>query len=224
MKVKDIVKEGFVSSFARELTPKALRAVLDAGKDKLPPNMYKDAKKAFELFGKGPDYDEERVKEITKGMSPEQAEEVRKKAGAASWLTDFQKMQKQADIDAAIGPEDQYAADTSARARQAASSGFDRAPFQQSQTAQPSKKTAASPSTIASKIRTTAPPPQVKLPSGEYITKYGDTWYNDQGEKIVIPGDIERLERMARGPSGQAGMASTKNIPVQLPGYKGKRK
>jgi hypothetical protein len=62
------------------------------------------------------------------------------------------------------------------------------------------------------------------MPSGEYITNYGGNWYNEKSERIVIPADIERLNRMAAGPSGQAGMASTKNIPVDLPGYKGKRR
>ena len=70
----------------------------------------------------------------------------------------------------------------------------------------------------------TQPPPQVKLPSGQYVTKYGNAWYDEQGQRIAIPGDIERLERMARGPSGQAQMAGTKNVPVDLPKYKGKRR
>lgn len=70
----------------------------------------------------------------------------------------------------------------------------------------------------------TQPPPQVRLASGEYITKYGSSWYDEQGQRIAIPSDINKLERMAQGPSGQSQMASTKNMPVALPGYKGKRK
>ena len=68
-------------------------------------------------------------------------------------------------------------------------------------------------------------PPQVRLPNGEIITKYGNDWYDDNGERISLPGDVERLERMRRGPSGQAQMQTTKNIPVDLPGYtkRGKR-
>ena len=225
MKVKDIVKEGFFKSFGRELLPKALKPVFD--KDKLPPDMYRDAKKAFELFGVGPDYDEERVKELIKGMSPEQAAAVRKKAGAASWLSDFQKMQKQVDVDAALGPGEEYAADTANRARQAATQGFDRAPFKQSQTTTPAKKTAALSATIADKMRpavTTAPPPQVTMPDGEIMTKYGSSWYNEQGQRVVDSGSIASLDRRAQKPSGQAQMATTKNVPVDLPGYKGKRR
>lgn len=228
MKVKDIVKEGFFKSFARELLPKALKPVFD--KDKLPPDMYKDAKKAFELFGVGPDYDEEQVQALIKGMSPERAEEIRKKAGAASWLTDFQKMQKQADVDAALGPQDEYAAGTSDRARQAGPSGFDRAPFKQSQTTTPTPPAAPTPTiaaNFAAKMKpasSTTPPSQVQLPSGEYITKYGGSWYNEQGQKVVDPGSIASLDRRAQKPSGQAQMATTKNVPVDLPGYKGKRR
>jgi hypothetical protein len=81
-------------------------------------------------------------------------------------------------------------------------------------------------STIADKIRpaVTTAPTQVRLPSGQYVTKYGSSWYDDAGQRIVIPGDVERLERMARGPSGQSQMATTKNVPVDLPGFKGKRR
>jgi hypothetical protein len=85
----------------------------------------------------------------------------------------------------------------------------------------------APPATIASKIKpavTTAPPPQVQLPSGEYITKYGGSWYNEQGQQITQPGDIASLERRTQAPAGQSQMATTKNIPVALPGFKGKRR
>ena len=67
-------------------------------------------------------------------------------------------------------------------------------------------------------------PLQVRLPSGHIVTKHDGHWYDEDGEKIVIPGDIERLERMARGPSGQSQMASTKHAQVDLPGYKRKKK
>lgn len=67
-------------------------------------------------------------------------------------------------------------------------------------------------------------PPQVRLPSGQYVTKYGSSWYDEAGQRIAIPGDIERLERMTRGPAGQSQMSATKNAPVTLSGFKGKRK
>lgn len=71
--------------------------------------------------------------------------------------------------------------------------------------------------------RTTAPPPQVRLPSGEFITKYGGSWYNELGQQVTNPSDIASLERRVQKPAGQTQMATTKNIPVNLPGYKGKR-
>jgi hypothetical protein len=67
-------------------------------------------------------------------------------------------------------------------------------------------------------------PRQVRLPSGQIVSKRDGHWYDEDGDKIVIPGDIERLERMARGPSGQSQMASTKHAQVDLPGYKRKKK
>ena len=225
MKVKDIVKEGFFKSFARELLPKALKPVFD--KDKLPPDMYKDAKKAFELFGVGPDYDEKQVQDLVKGMSPERAEEIRKKAGAASWLTDFQKMQKQVDVDAALGPQDELKRD----ADRASPEAFSQIkPPTSSQSAHAMAKDifgargGAAKSAPTAPPNPTAPPPQVQLPSGEYITKYGDSWYNEQGQKVVDPGSIASLDRRAQKPSGQTQMATTKNVPVNLPGYRGKRK
>jgi len=67
-------------------------------------------------------------------------------------------------------------------------------------------------------------PPQVRLPSGEYITKYGGSWYNEQGQQITQPGDIASLERRTQAPAGQSQMSTTKNVPVALPGFKGKRR
>lgn len=71
---------------------------------------------------------------------------------------------------------------------------------------------------------TQSAPPQVRLPSGQYVTKYGSSWYDEAGQRIVIPGDVDRLERMARGPAGQSQMSATKNAPATSPEFKGKRK
>lgn len=76
---------------------------------------------------------------------------------------------------------------------------------------------------IKSSAATQPPPPQVRLSSGEFITKYGGLWYNEQGQQVTAPSDIASLERRVQKPSGQAQMATTKNVPVNLPGYKGKR-
>lgn len=57
------------------------------------------------------------------------------------------------------------------------------------------------------------PPPQVTVPSGEIITKRGNTWYNENGQPVVRTQDIAELERrwkslaqtrqMARGRSAE---------------------
>lgn len=234
MKIKDIVKEGYWGTLAKELLPKGLRAAVDPNKPSTYIDDYKAAEKAFELFGMA-DMPEMTAADFEKQLAklpPKEAAKARRSKGIQSWLTDQQRRRAEIEIDIA-DRENKEAEELAAQAAQAAKSAALEPDIpsvlstktKPTQTTTPTM-TAAPSQTIAAKIKpvVTAPPPQVRLPSGEFITKYGGAWYNEQGEKIVIPGDIERLDRMARGPSGQAGMASTKNIPVQLPGYRGKRR
>lgn len=54
MKIKDVIDEGFVSSFAKELLPDALRKVVDAKKQRPDPSEEELAKAAYQKFGAAP--------------------------------------------------------------------------------------------------------------------------------------------------------------------------
>lgn len=234
MKIKDIVKEGYWSTLAKELLPKGLRAAVDPNKPSTYIDDYKAAEKAYELFGMAdmPDMTAAEFEKQIAKLPPKKAAQARRAKGIQSWLTDQQRKRAEVEIDMA-DEENKKAEELAAQTAQAAKLaalepdipnvlGTKTKPTQTTPA-----MTAAPSSTIAGKIRpavSTVPPPQVKLPSGEYITKYGGSWYNEKGQQVADPGSIASLERRAQKPSGQAQMATTKNIPVQLPGYKGKRR
>lgn len=205
MKIKDIVSEGFASSFGKALLPSQLQTTLQTLKTnqrplgakertEMEPEELQLAKASHEKYGDNP---------------------LSNLPGALGWLT---PQQQKALIDAKEKElrrkERQQAQSKQAKGkRRLAKDVF--GDFAQPAPAQPAPAQPA-PAQPA--------PSQVRLPSGQYVTKYGGSWYDETGERIVIPGDIERLERMARGPSGQSQMATTKNVPVDLPGFKGKRR
>lgn len=212
MKVKDIVQEGFASSFGKALLPSQLQSTqqtLKTSKRPLDLNSRIDlepeelvlAKASHEKYGDNPE-----------SSLP----------GALGWLT---PQQQKALIDAKekeLKRKERQQAQTKQTKgkRRLAKDVFGNPAQPATQPAASSSKSTAAPAAQPA----SSAPPQVRLPSGQYVTKYGSSWYDDAGERIVIPGDVERLERLARGPSGQSQMATTKNVPVNLPGFKGKRK
>ena len=235
MKVKDIIKEGYWSTLAKELLPKGLRAAVDPNKPSTYIDDYKAAEKAFELFGMA-DMPEMTAADFEKQVAklpPKEAAKARRSKGIQSWLTDQQRRRAEIEIDIA-DQENKEAEKLAAQATQAAKSAALEPDIPSvlgaktdtitKQARTPSSTIAA---TFAAKMKpasSTTPPPQVQLPSGEYITKYGGSWYNEQGQKVVDPGSIASLDRRAQKPSGQTQMATTKNVPVDLPGYRGKRR
>lgn len=220
MKIKDIVHEGFASSvgqvassFGKALLPSQLQKTLQTLKQtkrplgakeriELEPDEVELAKSAHEKYGDNPE-----------SILP----------GVLGWLTPQQQK-------ALVDYKEKIAQQQEVELRRKEQADAEQKRKKQAQAKQTRGKRQPQPapsSIIASKIKpavTTAPPPQVQLPSGQYVTKYGGSWYDETGARIAIPGDVERLERMARGPSGQSQMATTKNVPVALPGFKGKRR
>ena len=210
VKIKDIVVEGFASSFGKALLPSQLQTTLQTLKankrpldpterTELEPDEVELAKSAQEKYGDNPE-----------SSLP----------GALGWLTPQQQkalldykanIAKQREVERRR-KEQAQAKQTRGKQRLARDVFGDPAQPAPAQPA-PARPAAAQPA-----------PAQVRLPSGQYVTKYGNSWYDETGARIAIPGDVERLERMARGPSGQSQMSGTKNTPVDLPGYRRKKK
>ena len=210
MKIKDIVHEGLASSFAKALLPSQLQTTLQTLKTNKRPL---DPKERIEL---GPEEVELAKSAQEKyGDNPESVF-----PGFIGWLTQQQqnsitdyktKIARQKDIERRR-KEQAQAKQTRGKRRLARDVFGDPAQPAPAQSA-PVRSAPAQPA-----------PPQVRLSSGEYITKYGGSWYNEQGQQITQPGDIASLERRTQAPAGQSQMATTKNVPVALPGFKGKRR
>ncbi len=215
MKIKDIVVEGLASSFGKALLPSQLQKTLqDLKTNKRPlgakerielePEELQFAKTSHEKYGDNPESE---------------------LSGFFGWLP---QQQQKAMIDAKNKLDDQLEKEKWRREQEKAKQTRGKrrlardvfgAPAQPAPT-QPAPAQPASARPAAAQPA----PAQVRLPSGQYVTKYGNSWYDETGARIAIPGDVERLERMARGPSGQSQMSTTKNVPVALPGFKGKRR
>lgn len=206
MKIKDIIKEGFASSFGRALLPSQLQSTLqtlNANKRPLDPKERTEqepeeiilAKAAHEKYGDNPE-----------SSLP----------GALGWLT---PQQQKALVDA---KEKELKRKERQQAQTKQTKGKRR--LARDVFGDPAQPAPSAPAPSPTPAPSAPAPAQVRLPSGQYVTKYGGNWYDEAGEKIVIPGDIDRLERMARGPSGQSQMSGTKNTPVDLPGYRRKKK
>lgn len=210
MKIKDIIKEGFASSFGRALLPSQLQKTLQtlkqtkrpldpAERTKLDPDEVELARSAQEKYGDNP---ESVFPGFVGWLTPRQQEAI----------ADYkEKIAKQQEVEQRR-KEQAQAKQTRGKRRLAKDVFGDPAQPAPAQPA-PARPAAAQPA-----------PAQVRLPSGQYVTKYGNSWYDETGARITIPGDVERLERMARGPSGQSQMATTKNTPVTFPGFRGKRR
>jgi hypothetical protein len=200
VKIKDIVHEGLASSFGKALLPSQLQKTLQTLKQTKRPL---GAKERIEL-----EPDEVELAKSAHEKYGDNPESIL--PGVLGWLTPQQQK-------ALVDYKEKIAQQQEVELRR-------KEQAQAKQTRGKRQPQPAPASTIASKVVTTAPPPQVRLPSGQYVTKYGSSWYDEQGQQITQSGDVERLERMARGPSGQSQMATTKNVPVALPGFKGKRR
>ena len=214
MKIKDVVHEGFASSFGKALLPSQLQTTLQTLKTnkrpldpkertELEPEELVVAKASHEKYGDNPE-----------SSLP----------GALGWLT---PQQQKALVDAKEKElkrkERQQAQTKQTRGKRRLAKDVFGDPAQPAPAPTQPAPTQPAPTQPAPPSAQPAPA-QVRLPSGQYITKHGGSWYDEAGERIAIPGDIERLERMARGPAGQSQMATTKNVPVDLPGFKGKRR
>jgi hypothetical protein len=210
VKIKDIVHEGLASSFGKALLPSQLQKTLQTLKQTKRPL---DPAKRTEL-----ETDEVELAKASQEKYGDNPESIL--PGVLGWLTPQQQK-------ALVDYKEKIAQQQEVELRRKEQADAEQKRKEQAQAKQTRGKRQPQPapaSTIASKVVTTAPPPQVRLPSGQYVTKYGSSWYDEQGQQITQSGDVERLERMARGPSGQSQMATTKNVPVALPGFKGKRR
>jgi len=215
VKIKDIVHEGFASSvgqvassFGKALLPSQLQKTLQtlkqtkrpldpAERTKLDPDEVELARSAQEKYGDNP---ESVFPGFVGWLTPQQQEAI----------ADYkEKIAKQQEVEQRR--KEQAQAKQTRGKRRLAKDVFGN-PAQPTPTA-PAQPAPAQPA-----------PAQVRLPSGQYVTKYGNSWYDETGARITIPGDVDRLERMARGPSGQSQMATTKNTPVTFPGFRGKRR
>lgn len=205
MKIKDIVREGFVSSFAKALLPSQLQTTLQTLKTSKRPL---DPKQRTELE---PEYLElAKAAHAQYGDNPES-----NLPGALGWLTPQQQK----------GLVDAKEKELKRKERQQAQTKQTRGKRRLAKDVfgDPAQSAPVQPAPTQSAPVQPAPP-QVRLSSGEYITKYGGSWYNEQGQQITRPGDIASLERRTQAPAGQSQMATTKNVPVDLPGFKGKRR
>lgn len=195
VRIKDIIyEEDFFTSLGKSLLPRSLQTVANAGPAYAAPTDVELAKVAAEKFGDNPESE---------------------LPGVLGWLT---PQQQKALVDIK---------EKEARKKERQQQRTKQAKGTQRLAKDVFGATAAQPAPSTKKSAPTASTPrpqQVKMASGQYITKYGNDWYDEQGQRITIPGDIERLERAASGPSGQTQMSTTKHVPVDLPGYKGKRK
>lgn len=204
MKIKDIIKEGFISSFTKELLPKGIKAAVNKQSSNIPVTDL--AVQAYKQFGDNPESEY---------------------SGSIGWLPPSQ-LKSLIDFKAKQGKiADKNKKKELLRKMQQQGGSVD---SDSTMSSEPTKKAAPS-SIIANKFKSAisaapsaTPPPQVTMSSGEIMTKYNGSWYNEQGQQVVDAASIASLERRAQKPSGQAQMAQTKNIPVELPGYKGKRR
>ena len=208
VKIKDIVHEGFASSFGKALLPSQLQTTLQTLKQtkrpldpkertKLEPDEVELAKASQEKYGDNP---ESILPGVLGWLTPQQ-----QKA-----LVDYKaKIAQQQDVELRRKEQAKVKQASVTRGKRRLARDVFGDPAQPA----PARPAAAQPA-----------PAQVRMPSGQYVTKYGGNWYDETGARIAIPGDVDRLERMARGPSGQSQMATTKNTPVDLPGYTRKKK
>ena len=215
VKIKDIVSEGFASSFGKALLPSQLQTTLQTLKankrpldpterTELGPEEVELAKSAQEKYGDNPE-----------SVFP----------GFIGWLTQ-QQQDSIADYKETIAKQKDVERRRKEQAQAKQTKGKRR--LAKDVFGVPAQPAPAQSAPVRSAPAQPAPaqpaPPQVRLSSGEYITKYGGSWYNEQGQQITQPGDIASLERRTQAPAGQSQMATTKNVPVALPGFKGKRR
>ena len=91
MKIKEIINEGFVSSFAKALLPSGLQKAIDPD---VPAGRYTEfdlAKAAYERYGKSPDYDEEEATRAQTLKDPVERKKYLDLLGIQSWYTRVQK-------------------------------------------------------------------------------------------------------------------------------------
>jgi hypothetical protein len=210
VKIKDIVVEGFASSFAKALLPSQLQSTLQTLKtNKIPLDPKERTEQETE------ELELAKASHEKYGDNPESS-----LPGVLGWLTpQQQKALVNAKEKELRRKERQQAQTKQTKGKRRLARDVFGDPAQPA----PVQPAAAQPAPVQPAVAQPAPA-QVRLPSGQYVTKYGGSWYDETGARIAIPGDVDRLERMARGPSGQSQMASTKNTPVNLPGYTRKKK
>ena len=205
VKIKDVVHEGFASSFGKALLPSQLQTTLQTLKTNKRPL---DPKERTEL--------EPEELELAKASHEKYGDNPESNLpGVLGWLT---PQQQKALVDA---KEKELKRKERQQAQTKQTKGKRR--LAKDVFGDPAQPAPAQPAPVRSAPAQPAPP-QVRLSSGEYITKYGGSWYNEQGQQITQPGDIASLERRTQAPAGQSQMATTKNVPVALPGFKGKRR
>lgn len=234
MKVKDIISEGFARGFVRGLMPKAINTALGGGRPQGMPSDKELAKQSFQKYGLNPSFDRENWAKSIEHLPDQIKAALNDKVGEISYYTPFQlaildrevinkeKYAKQQNVQTAQDEIKQSAGASMLSPKPTEYGSGMKSLFKKMYDRDFTGAGQAAPS--APKSAPTTPPPQVRLASGEYITKYGNSWYNEQGQRVVDAASIASLERRAQKPSGQTQMATTKNIPVDLPGYRGKRK
>lgn len=98
MKIKDIVNEGFVSSFAKALLPSALQTAISTSNRVNPPEK-ELAQSAYEKFGVSPDYDQQKADELlARTTDPARRQKIKDVLGRMSWLKDQQKIKQKAAL------------------------------------------------------------------------------------------------------------------------------
>ena len=102
MKIKDIVHEGFVSSFAKGLLPDTLQKTMSslaANKVYAEPSEKELAQAAYEKFGASPDYDEKKAQELlARTTDPARRQKIQNILGKMSWLKDQEKIKQKAEL------------------------------------------------------------------------------------------------------------------------------
>jgi len=94
VKINEIVNEGFVSSFAKGLLPEPVQKVIDTPyKQKPEISNYEAARRAYEMYGINPEFDQKRFEAMLADLPPEAQNVYKSKVGEISYYTDWQMAQ-----------------------------------------------------------------------------------------------------------------------------------
>jgi hypothetical protein len=109
VKINDIIGEGFVSSLAKGLLPEPVQKVIDTPyKQKPEISDNEAARRAYEMYGINPEFDQKRFDAMLADLPPEAQNVYKSKVGAISYYTDWQMAQVERNINTVKTAHQQY--------------------------------------------------------------------------------------------------------------------